>query len=1050
MNNEYVQEVAGRIIEQLKQGTAAWQKPWKPGELQLPYNAATGKEYRGMNTLWLHMQGYGDPRWMTYKQAEAAGAQVRKGSKGTRVIYWKFYDELPMKDGEGKPVLDGEGKPMMTRVELERPRSFSAVVFNAEQVDGLPTLEVRAEGPEPERHARAEAILANSGAKISHVEGNSAYYMPGNDSITLPMRQQFTSSDAFYATALHELGHWTGHASRLDRDLSHPFGSEGYAREELRAEIASLMLGERLEIGHDPGQHAAYVGSWIKVLEDDPREIFRAASDAERIRSYVMGFEHEQVREQAQASVQIGERVAFTPNEAGASVQAVEGVVVDIAATSTGNLRYRIRSNEISPQDGERQEWLVYSNQGRIERAPLNAGPTPEAAAALDAAHRDAIPDYSPLETWQILDETARNAGFVASVRVNPAVNVAEGRAHFLVSYSRPDGAPTAVGTGIFLDGKAVTGIGNERLSRFISNDTDSLRDTLLVAFNRENERAKPVQHETPEASSMTPTRTYLAVPYRDKNEAKAKGAKWDKEAKAWYAPEGVDVHGAGLARWLPENNAEPPKEVETPEAAFAKALKAEGLIVKGAPVMDGTIHRVPVDGDKGGEKSGAYAGHTEGRIPAGYIQNYKKGTRINWKHEGKIETLSAEERARMDRENAERAQLRAAEIAAKHEQTAKIVTALWSEAPAATSADPYCAAKGISNPGENGLRIVPKTVSDEATAAGVRIAKTVREARQLREKEPEARVFLAGDLLVPAFDVEGKLWTLQTVNPNFKGFVKDGRKAGLFTVAGAAPSAFFQTLENDQSSPLVFAEGYATGDTVARLAGGPCLVTFDSGNIDAVVRQFRERDPDRPLLIASDNDHRAALEIGADGKPKPNVGLVKSQAAAEAHGAGVMVPSFEASDKGSDWNDFAKTHGDDAARSALASEMAKAKTEAAMATERLMTLARQREMEARNDPTTSTDDARVAGERAAAHDLMARAIAGNEEVRGEANDALASGATSLAAVKSGVDRATADLQDEVNEQRELVLHGADRGEAERPKVENQPKRRARDYDAGL
>lgn len=97
-----------------------------------------------------------------------------------------------------------------------------------------------------------------------------------------------------YATAFHELGHWTGHPSRLHRELTHPFGSEGYAREELRAEIASLMLGERLGLGHDPSRHAAYVGSWGKALQENPREIFRAASDAERTSGFVMAFEHEQ------------------------------------------------------------------------------------------------------------------------------------------------------------------------------------------------------------------------------------------------------------------------------------------------------------------------------------------------------------------------------------------------------------------------------------------------------------------------------------------------------------------------------------------------------------------------------------------------------------------------------------------------------------------------------------------------------------------------------------------------------------------------------------
>lgn len=1067
MNKEYAEEVAGRIIEQLKQGTAPWQKPWKPGELRLPYNAATGKEYRGMNTIWLHMQGYSDPRWMTYRQAEGEGGQVRKGSKGTKIVYWKFHDEQPLKDEQGRPVLDDDGKPKKVRVELERPRAFTAVVFNAEQIDGLPPLEAKATGPEPERHARAEAILANSGAKIAHVEGDRAFYRPSTDSITLPARNQFGTADAYYATALHELGHWTGHPSRLDRDLSHPFGSEGYAREELRAEIASLMLGERLEIGHDPGQHVAYVGSWIKALEDDPREIFRAASDAERINSYVMGFELEQQTERAPTlaldaeAPQIGERVTFTPHEDSATVQPVAGVVVDVASTSTGNLRYRIRTDEIAPQDGDRQEWLVYSNQGRIERAPareIAAGPTPEARAALETAHRDAVPGYSPLESWQNLEATARELGLVAAVRLNPDADPAEFRAPFLVSYAREDGTPTTIGTGIFPDGKAVTGVGGQRVSPFITEDHESQQSDLRVALARENERAAPVLHQAPEASTMTPQRTYLAVPYREKNEAKALGAKWDKEAKAWYAPEGVDVQGSGLARWLPEQRGAQSAQVDPPEVAFAAALKAAGLIVDGSPDMDGQIHRVPVVGDKGGETSGAYAGHLEGRVPGGFIQNYKTGERINWKHEGKLEALSDEERARLDREAAERAQRRAEQIAAKHEQTAKIAAALWKDAPAATEANAYCRAKGIAQPGERGLRVVPDAVSDEAKAAGVRIAKSVRQARAMREAEPEARIFLAGDLLIPATDADGKLWSLQTVNPNFKGFVKDGRKAGLFTVAGATPQEYFAALDKDPSAPLVLAEGYATSDTVARLAGGPVVAAFDSGNLDAVARQLRERYPNRPMLIAADNDHRAEKELGPDGKPRPNVGLVKAQSAAKAHGAGVMTPRFADNDKGSDWNDYAQQHGEDAARKALAAEMQKAKTEAAMTTERLMTLAREREMEARNDPTTSADDARVAGERAAAHDLMARAITGNQEVRAEAQDALAGGARPLAAVKSTVERTNAELQDDVKEQRELVLHRpaepaapeAQQGPQQAAKAAPTPKRRARGIDAGL
>jgi len=289
----YVETVAESIIRQLKQGTAPWQKPWKAGERYVPYNPSSEKAYRGMNVLWLLAQGeekgYSDKRWMTYRQAAAQGAQVRKGEKGTVVQYWKWQDLVPLKDADGRPVLDGPGIPKQEIVKYERPRVFCAVVFNAEQMDGL----AAAVTPDPPSswatHDKAEAILSASGAAIEHTPGDRAFYSLTQDKITLPLRERFATADGYFATALHELGHWTGHRSRLDRDLAHPFGSEGYAKEELRAEIASLMLGDELAIGHDPTQHVAYVKSWIKVLENDPKEIFRAASAAERIKDYVLG-----------------------------------------------------------------------------------------------------------------------------------------------------------------------------------------------------------------------------------------------------------------------------------------------------------------------------------------------------------------------------------------------------------------------------------------------------------------------------------------------------------------------------------------------------------------------------------------------------------------------------------------------------------------------------------------------------------------------------------------------------------------------------------------
>ncbi len=365
--------VAERLIEQLKAGTAPWQRPWQPGEPNslMPMNPTTGKRYKGINAIHLMSQGRADARWMTYRQAAAVGAQVLKGETGTPVQFWKFTDEHDKLDTHGKPVRDAQGNKVKETVQLERPRVFFATVFNAEQIEGLPPVEVK---PTPEQQwnaiERAEHIMQASGARISHVAGDRAFYRPSTDSITLPEKSQFASADRYYAVALHELGHWTGHPSRLDRDLGHPFGSMEYAKEELRAEIASMILGDQLGIGHDPEQHVAYVGSWIKTLQDDPLEIFRASSDAEKIHDYVMAFEQKMVQEheQQEAPIKLGDRVLFTAHDVGTplSVGVVGGVVVDVADTSGGNIRYRIRTDTPSPHGGGNLETLVYSHEGRL------------------------------------------------------------------------------------------------------------------------------------------------------------------------------------------------------------------------------------------------------------------------------------------------------------------------------------------------------------------------------------------------------------------------------------------------------------------------------------------------------------------------------------------------------------------------------------------------------------------------------------------------------------------------------------------------------------
>ncbi len=311
--DEYQQQFAERIIQALKDGTAPWQKPWKPGERIMPHNFGSGRDYRGGNAVYLAMnaleRGYADPRWGGYRQIQEAGGHVRKGEKGTPIMYVDFRQQRTARDEQGNPVLDDEGRKKLEWVQRDRPLVKLHHVFNVEQTDGLKLRSLATATPEWEGHERAEALIKSSGVRFDHVAGDRAYYSLKDDRVVLPDRSQFESQSAYTHTALHELGHATGHPDRLNRPtlVKHGgFGSEAYAREELRAEIAAMMTGEQLGVGHEPRHGTAYVRSWIKALENNPKEIRAAAVDAQRISDWLMARERERNKD--------AERTEHTPS----------------------------------------------------------------------------------------------------------------------------------------------------------------------------------------------------------------------------------------------------------------------------------------------------------------------------------------------------------------------------------------------------------------------------------------------------------------------------------------------------------------------------------------------------------------------------------------------------------------------------------------------------------------------------------------------------------------------------------------------------------------
>lgn len=676
----YRDEIAAEIIARIEQGTAPWQKPWQAGSIgSAPFNPVSGKPYRGINDMWLTLQGHADPRWMTYRQALEQGAQVKKGEKSTTIEYWQWTDRKALTDDDGKPVLDADGKPRYETVRLDRPRVFYAKVFNGGQIDGLEPFIAPAPTFDPQE--RAEAIISRAGVPVFHDQGDRAFYSPMRDEIHLPPTGAFKSVEAYYETALHELGHATGHESRLNRAFG-PFGSEGYAREELRAEISSYMLARDLGISFDPSNHAAYVESWLKVLREDRNEIFRAAKDAETIKTWVM-------------------------------------------------------------EPERRQE--------------LERGAAPEIKA--------------PGAEEKTMEAPAREA--------------------------------------------------------------------------------KP--------------RTFIAVPFSEKNEAKALGAKWSKQDKSWYIPDGTDA--AVFAKW----SAVTPAPALSPADEFAEALKANGLIVKGVPAMDGKWHRVPVDGDRENQLNGSYRAFLDGR-PSGQISNFKAGGTVKWIATGIA--LTDTERARIQ---AEAAGVRAERETIQRdaaEKAAKAAYGVWQNLPNDPKLDsPYLAAKGV---GAHGVKMDAD-----------------------------------GHLVVPCRDETGRLWTIQTIGDNGKRFIKDSRKAGTMHVVEVTGKGTLDALA-PVKGPIVIAEGYATAASIFEATGRPVVAAFDSGNLMAVAEAIHAKFPDRPILIAADNDHSNKLG---------NVGMIKAEEAAKAVGGLSVAPQFTAAEQAkglTDFNDLAAARGISAVSQAI------------------------------------------------------------------------------------------------------------------------------------
>ena len=370
--------------------------------------------------------------------------------------------------------------------------------------------------------------------------------------------------------------------------------------------------------------------------------------------------------------------------------------------------------------------------------------------------------------------------------------------------------------------------------------------------------------------------RHYLAVPYGERGSARAAGARWDRDARSWYLPEGEDL--SRVQRWRTEEGAAELASAEftsvsDPRQEFVRVLLDMGAKVTGRhPMMDGRRHRIAVEGDRGSERAGSYVGYLDGVVPAGHMLNFRTGLNIKWKASGG--RLDEASWSRLRAELAQARHRREVARSARQRAVAGWVRERLSELAPVRVPTPYLVDKGIG--------VHPGVFTDGA-----------------------------GATIIPAMDFAG-VWTLQTIGTSGeKRFTRHGRKSGCFHVIGGLDGL-------PGARALVVAEGYATAATLAELLGQPVVAGFDGGNLVAVAKALRAHYPQKPIVVVGDDDLAGELNP----RIARNSGEVHARDAANAVGGHLVLPVFAPGEQGRDPRRFSDFN-DLATRSALGRDAA-------------------------------------------------------------------------------------------------------------------------------
>ena len=922
----FTDDFISEIIEAVRNNTAPWQQSW-PSGLIAPYNAVKGNTYSGRNAVRLFFQGlrrgYTDPRWATAHQIKEMQGHIRKGEKGTGILYY----------GQ-RIVIEDDGTEKMLGVV----RHY--YVFNIEQTN-LPVLQREAlREVTPDLPAFAELLTIHN----PRMAPGEPMYDPNTDTIRMLDKGAFTNDGEYYSAFFHEMGHWTGHESRLNRDLTHPFGTPGYAREELVAELSSFMLSLEHGLPFSPKQSHAYLQGWAErtgqELEDALRQGFKDATAAKNFIDAPLR-ERQQEREQqvVLAPPLTSRDEAETAPEKGRAVQTEttqeyqpkDGDVVRTYYTRTGKIGAEVRisishhetrpicyhyigkwgaASGVTPEELSKEDakWRTTRRGITIVDGPAaaiafgNASLTITAneknterkvSSATTAAEQSAATAAPEAEQAATTAEQSAEPAAPEAEQVAPAAEQSAEAAAPEAEQATPEAEQSAETAAPEVEQAAPVAhkpdVRETSATTMTSKTSKSAEDAVVQAYVAERfdklfRRAYDEQAMVAEV--METRRVYLAVSWDERHEAKALGAKWDKKNSCWYAL------NKSLLPPLQKFNRQPGDYQRAGSGDSLEDLRAMaasmGLDVERFDTTPNVWHRVPVEGRRT-TIDGAYKiwRNADG-VTGATVKNLVTGETRTWSDRGARRDPVpdiVQRAAQLNREEQIQAQDQVrVQLNIMRGQDA---LAAYKMLPDARGDEPYFARKHMTS--SHGI----KRLED-----GTMVIPLINGER-------------VGEWAGTPKDRYLGLVSLQTIAPDgTKMLMKQAAKSGAYFPIGSPAARAVPT-------HIVLAEGIATAEAAHQiLAGGDrrvlAIAAIDAGNLVHVASTLQQMFPAAKKIIAVDND------LGTEQKNGKNSGIVAARAVAAKHPEYTLAIPEPIDGKNTDWNDVLVQKGRSSARMAF------------------------------------------------------------------------------------------------------------------------------------